>query len=1071
MNMKRFLSWVLAIGILGTGFTGFNALAEQASDENTVTVRNHYSVGENSRRMEKLGRGLNAVTVSGGVYLNWRLLDSEDHRFGSADANVGFAIYRNGKKIATEEKTTNYTDKNGDSNSEYQVAPIIDGVEGEKCAVVTPENQYFDIPLNVPAAVTLEDGKTYSYSPGDASCGDVDGDGDYEIILKWDCNAQDNSNAGVTGNVLLDAYDMETKEFLWRIDLGRNIRGGAHYTQFMVYDLDGDGRAEIACKTAPGSKDSAGEYVTKASSDESIKNLTDEENEVSYVDASSGYITTGPEYYTVFDGDGRAIDTIPYLYSRNSGSGFWGNYSNGKKDTTNRVDRFLGAIAYLDGVHPSVVTWRGYYDRTTAAAYTLEDGRLKLTAKFDTDDINKAYIGQGNHNITVADVDGDGKDEVITGALCLDDDFSILWCSGRGHGDALHIGDYDPTHNGFEYFSVHESGGYTITSSTTSSQGQTADYGMTVYDAATGEELYHQGHTKDTGRGVMANIGSGGYYQITGSGTMQANGNGEFSASNASPGTNFRIFWNGDLYDDILNGTNISAYSNGRISGIFSATDCVQVNGTKANPSLSADLFGDWREEVVYPTSDGTKLRVFTTTTPTSYKIKTLMHDSVYRSGVAAEQTAYNQPPHIGFYMDDELFLGDVDKIEIETYPTKTVYVTGESFDKTGLTVKAYYADGETRNIESYTVSGYDSFVSGEQEITVSYLGKTTTFSVEVQDVTSIEVKAPNQTNYSKGQQLNTKGMVVYGILDDGRKVDITSQCTLSGYDASIIGKQTVTVMYKDYTATFTVNVSGASILSINNTYVTDSTESSSQDIYIGSYSGTYIIEHKVKVNSLPANGNSGKNDTGGFLVKFMPEITGTKNGVGAGWYITGSGTTFNVYWKSDGKNATTIATGLSAETEYTFRYTFNNVGVGESALVNMQIIAPNGREMGTQKGLSLRNMTSSDAHKSLPMTYLQIFNQARANSNASVTFSDARVYNDNTIASVDENKITLNLKTLSCTNIYAAKYDENNQMTDFEKVKVSELGDAIVATVGFKPDKVFLWNDEMYPISVWVKE
>lgn len=1061
MNGKRFLSWVLAIGMFSTGFTGLNAYAQET--EPTVTTKNHYSVGESSRRMEKLSRGLTAVTTGSGVYLSWRLFDSEDKRFGSADSNVSFAIYRDGEKIATEENTTNYTDKNGSSASKYRVAPIVDGVEGEKCEPVSVANQYFDIPLNVPSAVTLEDGNTYSYFPGDASCGDVDGDGDYEIILKWDCNAQDNSNSGYTGNVLLDAYDMETKEFLWRIDLGRNIRGGAHYTQFMVYDLDGDGKAEIACKTAPGSKDSAGEYVTKASSDESIKNLTDEENEISYVN-DGGRILDGAEYYTVFDGDGKAIDTVNYPVNRYPINGWGNNESYG-----NRVDRFLGAIAYLDGVAPSVISVRGYYGRTTAVAFNLENGRLVQKALFDTNKLGKKYEGQGNHNITVADVDGDGKDEVITGALCLDDDFSVLWCSGRGHGDALHIGDYDPTHNGFEYFSVHESGGYEITNSTTSSQGKTADYGMTVYDAATGEELYHSGNSKDTGRGIMANIGSGGYYQIRGAGTAQANGNGSFSPSSADPGTNFRIFWNGDLYDDILDGTRISSYSGG-ISNIFSANGCTSVNGTKSNPSLSADLFGDWREELVYPTTDGKNLRVFTTTTPTEYKIKTLMHDSVYRSGVAAEQTAYNQPPHVGFYMGEEIFDADVDKIEIESYPTKTVYALGESFDKTGLKVKACYVDGNTKDIEAYTVSGYNPSVAGEQTITVSYLGKTAVFNVTVKEILSIEVTAPNQTKYSQGQGLNTSGMVVYGVLDDGRKIDITSQCTVQGFDSSTLGNQTVTVKYKDCTDSFTVNIVKASVASINNTYMTTSTQSELQTISIGEFSGTFILEHKMKVNSLPANGNKDKNSLDGFLVKFMPQITGTKNGVGAGWYLTGSGSKFNVYWKADGKNATTIATGLSMETEYTFKYVFNNVGNGSGALVDMSITDSNGKILGSQLSLSLRNMTSSDSHKSLPMTYLSIYNQAKENSTASVTFSGAKIYNTGEIVSVDGKNITLNLKTLSGTRIYAAKYD-NNVMTDIAEIKVSSYGDGKTVTAAFEPDKVFLWTDDFYPISVWSKE
>ncbi|MGN0182737.1 MAG: hypothetical protein ACI4DP_10085 [Candidatus Ornithomonoglobus sp.] len=651
--MKKFTCAVLSTALFVSALPRYMSDKALAVDNNTITYNYVYEetgsynnpYNDHTRSMESLSRGLTAVKVTNGVFLSWRLFDSEDNVFGSAESAVSFDVYRGNTKIATVSDSTNYIDTGGSISDSYSVAPS----GGEKCAAVTPQrNSYFDIPLDIPSDFVY-DGTSYAYAPGDASCGDLDGDGEYEIILKWDANPQDNSNGGVTGNVYLDAYKTDGTK-LWRIDLGRNIRGGAHYTQFMVYDLDGDGKAELACKTAPGSKDANGNYVTEASLDSEVRGA---DNSAVYVEAS-GFITSGPEYYTVFDSSGAAMDTIPYLYSRGSGSGYWGSYSGGGVDTTNRVDRFLGAIAYLDGVTPSVVTWRGYYDRTTAAAYTLKNGRLQLSASFDTDDYDRQYIGQGNHNLTVADVDNDGCDEIICGALCLDNDFSVKWCSGRGHGDALHIGDYDPMHQGLEYFSVHESGGYEITGSTTASQGQTADYGMTVYDAATGTELLHKGASKDTGRGMMADTGAGGYYQVNGGSQVQAHiaeGNGAFSASSYSFSNNFRIFWDGDLYDELLDGTTIAAWNGSSMSSVFSADGCVSINGTKANPSLQADLFGDWREEVIYPLSDSSALRVYTTTDVTSYKLKTLMHDPVYRSGVAAEQTAYNQPPHIGFYI------------------------------------------------------------------------------------------------------------------------------------------------------------------------------------------------------------------------------------------------------------------------------------------------------------------------------------------------------------------------------------------------------------------------------------
>ena len=242
--------------------------------------------------------------------------------------------------------------------------------------------------------------------------------------------------------------------------------------------------------------------------------------------------------------------------------------------------------------------------------------------------------------------------------------------------------------------------------------------------------------------GVMANVGAGGYYQIWSAknSARQSNGGTDFTTATSltgrnTPSMNFRIFWDGDLYDNLLDGANITDWNGRNMSNIFSAGnyDCVSINGTKANPSLQADLFGDWREEVVYPTSDGTALRVFSTTDTTDYKIKTLMQDPVYRSGVAAEQTAYNQPPHVGFYMGKEVFdTRTLTSIAVTTQPTKTSYVPGESFDRTGMVVKANYSDGTSEEINTYTVSEIDKDIIGEQTLTVSYLGKTDTITIYV---------------------------------------------------------------------------------------------------------------------------------------------------------------------------------------------------------------------------------------------------------------------------------------------------------------------------------------------------
>ena len=478
------------------------------------------------------------------------------------------SIYKNGQFLATETYSTNYIDPNGTSSDTYQVAPIVNGVEGEKCDSVAPfasGSNYFDIPVDRPKSTltttttitTDENGnelpenqwhtetKVNEYTIGDTSCGDLDGDGEYELIVKWDCASRDNSQAGLTGNVYLDAYKLNGKK-LWRIDLGKNIRAGAHYTQFLVYDFDMDGKAEVACKTAPGSIDGAGKYVSETSSVEEIRNAND--NTVSYVN-QNGYILDGNEYFTAFDGEtGKTIDTIYYPIPRLDYES-WGD-TNG-----NRCDRYVASVAWLDGQRPYAVYWRGYYmgrngrQRHGACGISLENGVLNPKYKFDTysEDTdaytpgNEKYVGEGNHNMTVADVDDDGNDEFISATLCyeVNDEDKLMpkWYGGRQHGDALHIGNYDPTNNNFEYFSVHEHG----------------DFGMTLMDAKTGEEAFHVSDSNDTGRGLIANTGMGGYYQMSSNaGTYVAYGNNVFKKVNASMGQNFRIFWDGDLYDEEL---------------------------------------------------------------------------------------------------------------------------------------------------------------------------------------------------------------------------------------------------------------------------------------------------------------------------------------------------------------------------------------------------------------------------------------------------------------------------------------------------------------------------------------
>ena len=1014
--MKKLLCTVLSTVLAISSAAALN-MSAYADSANTQQVSYNYwynsSTGytdENvhTRQMEKLDRGLIAIKTDGGVYLSWRLFDSEDNIFGSADKNVSFNVYRDGKKISEVATKTNYVDSTVGTN--YSVAPVINGVEGEKCNPVTAyNNSYFDIPLLKPDDETIYDPSnnklaTYSFFPADCSTGDVDGDGEYEIIVKWTSHERDVGTPAYSGTVHLAAYKLDGTK-LWKndIELGKNVYSSAHTLQFLVYDFDGDGKSEVICQTSLGSKDGQGKYVSNAAqTDEEIKAITDEENSTADY-RGYGRITEGKEFLTVFNGEtGVAMDTINLPTTRGSENGV--DYGD---DFGNRSNRFVSDIAYLDGEKPYAIYLRGYYfgrngkQRTSIAGISWDGTALSPTYRFDTQkgqegyyDGAYQYVGNGNHNCTVADVDNDGKDEFITGALCMevndDNEFRPKWCTYLQHGDALHIGNYDPTHTGFEFFTVHEDSG----TNSLSGNDITLDFGMSVIDAETGNIMFHEGASDDTGRGVMANVGAGGYYQIWSAknSARQSNGGTDFTTATSltgrnTPSMNFRIFWDGDLYDNLLNGANITDWNGRNMSNIFSAGnyDCVSINGTKANPSLQADLFGDWREEVVYPTSDGTALRVFSTTDTTDYKIKTLMQDPVYRSGVAAEQTAYNQPPHVGFYMGKEVFeTRKITSITITTQPTRTSYIPGESFDKTGMVVKANYSDGTSEEISAYTVSEIDKDKIGEQTLTVSYLGKTDTITIYV--------------------------------VEPG-------------------------------------------ITSLNNIYNTNSTSSKLFTAPIGSYAGDFTLEHTVKINSIPANGNTDKNSAAGFFVRFMADKQ-----TGGGWYLTKkSDTELNVAWKNT--RASSVGTIKLGET-YTFRYNFTNVGNGNGATVTLTILDSSGNTVISASGLNLRNFSDTDFGKKSPITYVQIYNQANANSTSSVEFANARYYTTSEIT-VNGQNVALNIGCLTDMKGYAAKYS-NGILTDLADITPTTTGQSTVL-LQFEPDKVFIWND-MTPVDFWQK-
>lgn len=705
-------------------------------------------------QMEKLDRGLVAIPVSStSSFVSWRLLGTD------VKESITFDLLRNGEAIATDLKVTNYRDANEPSGAKYQVVTKIDGQPiATSEAVTTWKEKFLTLNLDRPKGGIHKSWNDatdvpYSYYPNDMSVGDVDGDGQYELFLKWEStHAQDNSyNKGYTGNTYIDCYKVNfdgTEEIidsksvncklLWRIDLGQNIRDGAHYTQFMVYDFDGDGRAEMMCKTATGSKDGQGDYVNQAATDATIKghgNTTDYRN-------SKGHILSGPEYLTVFEGlTGRAIHTTWYLPGRAgtgsslpSGkatteggselgkvstypSGFWGDNYGG------RSERFLGAVAYINGADKPAcgIFSRGYYTQAYVWAVSFDGNRLhtewlhaspnttqslvfsskidnnqtwpKITVDGDvlqrnpirTAPVNTGGVkssdtsggivgsntlyGNGNHNLSIADVDGDGCDEIIWGSAALNNDGSLIYATGYGHGDAIHLGKMIADSTDLYVFDVHEE------------KLTTAHGSWDLHNARTGRIIWHGGSADaDNGRGMAAAMTNMRGYQFwSGDERYPRSAITGKTAIQKSCSVNFRIYWDGSYLDQLFDGSyqynrdkedglwDQSAYANPTIQKWdgSSFTDVIKFNSktynnaqtanyTKATPCLQADIIGDWREELImWNKQDSAQIMLFTTWTSTQYAVPTLMHDHVYRMGIAWQNTAYNQPPHLGYFLPD----------------------------------------------------------------------------------------------------------------------------------------------------------------------------------------------------------------------------------------------------------------------------------------------------------------------------------------------------------------------------------------------------------------------------------
>ncbi|MFB6121794.1 MAG: rhamnogalacturonan lyase [Halobacteriaceae archaeon] len=586
--------------------------------------------------MPALDRGLVAVDTDDGVYVRWRL-------FATEPADRGFNLYRDGDRVNDDPitDTTNFLDAAGTADATYEVRPVVDGSEGDPSKSVAVWDQpYLEIPLQKPGPVEGPNGGTVTYHANDASVGDLTGNGRLDLVLQWSpSNAKDNSRTGKTNQTILDAYTLDG-DHLWRVELGINVRAGAHYTQFLVYDFDGDGKAELACRTADGTTDGEGTVIGDPNADH--------RNE-------EGFVLTGPEFLTVFDGEtGAALDTVDYRPARGDICDWgdcWGN----------RGDRFLAGVAYLDGERPSIVNGRGYYEKTMLSAFDFRDGSIDHRWTFDSDDGNEDYAGQGNHQLAVADVDDDGKDEIVYGAMAIDHDGTGLYSTGWGHGDAMHVGDLDPDREGLEVFQIHEARG---------------PWNATFRDAETGDLIWGSGKEGDTGRGMAANVDPnhrGVECWASGEPTHTADGERLYREI---PSANSAIWWTGDLTRQLLDhdwqgegvgiGLILDWQADAKQMDVLERFSGTRSNNwTKGNPCLSGDVLGDWREEVIWRTPDSEALRLFVTTHETEHRLYTLLHDPQYRLALAWQNVAYNQPPHPSFYVGSDMDAPPTPDIEL----------------------------------------------------------------------------------------------------------------------------------------------------------------------------------------------------------------------------------------------------------------------------------------------------------------------------------------------------------------------------------------------------------------------
>ena len=685
----------------------------------TVSAQTAYNYAR--LKGERLDRGVVAFRTSGdSVCIQWRYLPTDPQ-------DITFDVLRDGKVIGHTSATaaTFFMDANPVASATvYEVKPSRStslNLPSSTGTWTLPANApigYLDIPLTPPVAASegsaaAPEGsrRGVSYNANDATMADLDGDGQMEIILKWDpSNSRDNSQSGITSPTILEALRLDGTS-MWRVNLGPNIRSGAHYTPFIVADLDGDGCAELLVRTSDGTIDGTGavlgdpaaNHVRQPDTLAYQANGNPREqfrgpgwpNNMDRKAARGGFVYKGPEWVTCFDGKtGRALSTVDYIPARGNLRDWGDNYAN-------RSDRFLAGCAYLDGEHLSALFCRGYYTRTGIAAYDFDGKDLSVRWVFDTNTPEwRSYAGQGNHNLRIGDVDGDGCDEITYGSMAVDHDGRGLYNTHMGHGDAMHLTAFFPDPpltppvregDGLRNDGISQAGG--LPSLTGGGGGgsplqlwdchENKRDGSDFRDARTGKVLFQILSNKDVGRCMAADIdpNNPGLEMWSSASGGVCNVRGEVIDSTARIPINFGIWWDGDLLRELLDHERVSKYiplpnvsrqggegSEETLTGtpydfsgskscvtLMKMDECAFNNGTKSNPALCADVLGDWREEVLTRTKDNRHLRLYITPIPTKYRFHTFLSDPVYRHSLVMQNVGYNQPTNVGFFFGADL--------------------------------------------------------------------------------------------------------------------------------------------------------------------------------------------------------------------------------------------------------------------------------------------------------------------------------------------------------------------------------------------------------------------------------